>query len=59
MSKKKKESAEFRFYELSNDKPALVLIGDKWKQIYVKILTICTSIIFLKLGTVITAPAIW
>ena len=34
MSKKKKESAEFRFYELSNDKPALVLIGDKWKQIY-------------------------
>lgn len=34
MSRKKKESAEFRFYELSNDKPALVLIGDKWKQVY-------------------------
>ena len=34
MSKKKKESAEFRFYELPNDKPALVLIGDKWKQVY-------------------------
>lgn len=34
MSKKKKESAEFRFYDLSNDKPALVLIGDKWKQVY-------------------------
>ncbi len=34
MSKKKKESAEFRFYELSNDKPALVLVGDKWKQVY-------------------------
>ena len=50
MSKKKKESAEFRFYELSNDKPALVLIGDKWKQIYGE---------NMKLGTVITAPAIW
>jgi len=34
MSKKKKESAEFRFYDLSNDKPALVLIGNKWKQVY-------------------------
>ncbi len=34
MSKKKKESTEFRFYELSNDKPALVLVGDKWKQVY-------------------------
>lgn len=34
MAKKKKESAEFRFYDLSNDKPALVLIGNKWKQVY-------------------------
>lgn len=34
MSRKKKESAEFRFYELPNDKSALVLIGDKWKQVY-------------------------
>lgn len=34
MPKKKKESAEFRFYDLSNDKPALVLIGNKWKQVY-------------------------
>lgn len=34
MSKKKKKPAEFRFYELSNDEPALALIGNKWKQIY-------------------------
>ncbi len=34
MSKKKKESVEFRFYDLTNDKPALVLIGNKWKQVY-------------------------
>ena len=34
MSKKKKESAEFRFYDLTDDKPALVLIGNKWKQVY-------------------------
>lgn len=34
MSKKKKESAEFRFYELSNDDPVLALMGSKWIQVY-------------------------
>lgn len=34
MAKKKKKPAEFRFYELSGDEPALALIGNKWKQVY-------------------------
>ncbi|MCD8039191.1 MAG: AraC family transcriptional regulator [Lachnospiraceae bacterium] len=34
MSKKRKKPAEFRFYELSNDEPALALLGNKWKQVY-------------------------
>lgn len=34
MSKKKKKPAEFRFYEVSNDEPALALTGNKWKQVY-------------------------
>lgn len=34
MSKKKKKSAEFRFYELPHDEPVLALMGDKWIQVY-------------------------
>lgn len=34
MAKKKKKPAEFRFYELLGDEPALALIGNKWKQVY-------------------------
>lgn len=34
MSKKKKQAAEFRFYELPQDEPVLALMGSKWIQIY-------------------------
>ena len=34
MSKKKKQPAEFRFYELPQDEPVLALMGNKWIQVY-------------------------
>lgn len=34
MSKKKKQAAEFRFYELPQDEPVLALMGSKWIQVY-------------------------
>ena len=34
MPKKKKKSAEFRFYELPQDVPVLALMGSKWIQVY-------------------------
>lgn len=34
MSKKKKETAEFRFYDLPQDEAVLALMGKKWIQIY-------------------------
>lgn len=34
MPKKKKKPAEFRFYELPQDIPVLVLMGSKWIQVY-------------------------
>lgn len=34
MPKKKKKPAEFRFYELPQDVPVLVLMGSKWIQVY-------------------------
>lgn len=34
MSKRKKESAEFRFYEIPSGEPALALMGEKWIQVY-------------------------
>lgn len=34
MPKKKKKSAEFRFYELPQDEPVLALMGSKWIQVY-------------------------
>lgn len=34
MPKKKKKSAEFRFYELPHDEPVLALMGSKWIQVY-------------------------
>ena len=34
MAKKKKKTAEFRFYELPQDEPVLALMGSKWIQIY-------------------------
>lgn len=34
MSKKRKEPAEFRFYEIPNDEPVLALTGSKWIQVY-------------------------
>ena len=34
MSKKKKASAEFRFYEIPNEEPVLALTGSKWIQVY-------------------------
>lgn len=36
MPKKKKKPAEFRFYELPQDIPVLVLMGSKWIQVYGK-----------------------
>ena len=33
---KKKQSAEFRFYELPKDEPVLALTGSKWIQVYGK-----------------------
>ena len=34
MAKKKKQPAEFRFYELPQDEPVLALMGNKWIQVY-------------------------
>jgi AraC-type DNA-binding domain-containing proteins len=34
MSKKKKQPAEFRFYEVPQDEPVLALMGSKWIQVY-------------------------
>ena len=34
MPKKKKQSAEFRFYEVPQDEPVLALMGNKWIQVY-------------------------
>lgn len=34
MSKKKKQPAEFRFYEIPQDEPVLALMGNKWIQVY-------------------------
>ncbi len=34
MPKKKKRTAEFRFYEVPQEESALVLMGDKWIQVY-------------------------
>lgn len=34
MPKKKKQSAEFRFYEMPKDEPVLALTGSKWIQVY-------------------------
>lgn len=34
MPKKKKQPAEFRFYEIPQDEPVLALMGDKWIQVY-------------------------
>lgn len=34
MPKKRKEPAEFRFYELPQDEPVLALTGNKWIQVY-------------------------
>lgn len=34
MPKKKKQPAEFRFYELPQDEPILALMGNKWIQVY-------------------------
>ena len=34
MPKKKKRTAEFRFYEVPQEEAALVLMGDKWIQVY-------------------------
>ena len=34
MSKKKKGSAEFRYYEVPREEAVLALIGNKWIQVY-------------------------
>lgn len=34
MPKKKKRTAEFRFYEVPQEEPVLVLMGEKWIQVY-------------------------
>lgn len=34
MSRKKKQPAEFRFYELPQGEPVLALMGNKWIQVY-------------------------
>lgn len=34
MSKRKKEPAEFRFYEIPNNEPVLALTGNQWIQVY-------------------------
>lgn len=34
MPKKKKQPAEFRFYEIPMDEPVLALMGSKWIQVY-------------------------
>lgn len=34
MPKKKKQAAEFRFYEIPMDEPVLALMGSKWIQVY-------------------------
>lgn len=34
MPKKKKQPAEFRFYEMPQDEPVLALMGNKWIQVY-------------------------
>lgn len=34
MPKKKKQPAEFRFYEVPQDEPVLALMGNKWIQVY-------------------------
>lgn len=34
MAKKKKDTIEFRFYEIPQGEPALVLYGDNWKRVY-------------------------
>ena len=34
MAGKKKQPAEFRFYELPQDEPVLALMGNKWIQVY-------------------------
>lgn len=34
MSKKKKNPAEFRFYEIPQEEPVLALMGSKWIQVY-------------------------
>lgn len=34
MAKKKKESMEFRFYEIPQGEPALILFGESWVRVY-------------------------
>ena len=34
MAKRKKDTMEFRFYELPQGESALVLCGESWKRVY-------------------------
>ena len=34
MARKKRETIEFRFYEIPQGESALALYGDKWKRLY-------------------------